>query len=172
TLNDELIKLPQDQLIKYLSTARKTHYKYRKDSIADYLERLLGIDSRFLFENNKTPLSPEEIKQSQSKAAQNTAQTRRKQTLNQLLEAVKKLVEAGLKATQVTIAELAGKSVRTVKRYWSEITQDKGVISFTSIYSPPLRKVAPSCCSFDNSWCFRVLCRYLLLRIVGVRWAE
>ncbi|WP_163836987.1 hypothetical protein [Spartinivicinus ruber] len=137
TLNDELIKLPQDQLIKYLSTARKTHYKYRKDSVADYLERLLGIDSRFLFENDKAPLTPEEVKQSQSVAAQTTAQTRRTQTLSQLMQAAKQLVEAGLNATQTAVAGLAGKSVRTVKRYWSEITQEKGVIRSASIYSPP-----------------------------------
>ena len=136
-LNDELIKLPQDQLVNYLSTARKTHYKYRKDSVADYLERLLGVDSGFLFENSKTPLSPEEIKQAQSEAAQNTAQTRRKQTLNQLLDAVKKLVEAGINATQAAVSDMAGKSVRTVKRYWSEVTQEKGVISSACIYSPP-----------------------------------
>ncbi|MDE1465946.1 hypothetical protein [Spartinivicinus poritis] len=93
-----------------------------------------------MFENSKTPLSPEEVKQAQSEAAQTTAQTRRKQTLNQLLDAVKKLMEAGLNATQVTIAELAGRSVRTVKRYWSEITKGKGGISSACIYSPPLER--------------------------------
>lgn len=136
-LNDELIKLPQEQLTKYLSTARKTHYKYSKDSVADYLERLLGVDSSFLFENGKTLLTPEEVKQKQSKAAQTTAQTRRTQTLSELMQAAKELVEAGLNATQTAVAVLAGRSVRTVKRYWSEVTNNKGAIRSASIYSPP-----------------------------------
>ena len=48
-INHDLIHLPEKELETYLSTARfKTRYRYKKDSLAIYLQQL-GINTEFLY---------------------------------------------------------------------------------------------------------------------------
>lgn len=125
-LNEEFIGLTEEELLSYLKTAYTKHYKYKKDSIAIYLEDL-GIDASFLYEKTKGPtLSPAEVKDRQQAAAQKTAITRRTVTLNEIRKAYEALLKTGLKVTQVSVASLSGRSIRTVRRYWSTIKEKMG----------------------------------------------
>lgn len=135
TLNDELIHLTDEELEAYLSTAKKIRYKYKKDSVADYLERQLGIKADFLYKDSPAPLPPEEIKRRQHIAAKVTAHSRSNKTLSRLLDALRSLMETRMLVTQEAIATVAGRSVRTVRRYW-EIIKKEAVNSSPSIYSP------------------------------------
>lgn len=120
-LNVEFIHLTEDELAAYLKTAQQKHYKYTKDSIAEYLESNLGIASDFLFETTKATLTPEEIRSRQHVAAKNTADSRRTNTLTALQTATMQLVKTRMTVTQNAIALLTGRSVRTVRRYWQEL---------------------------------------------------
>ncbi|HAS8308063.1 TPA: hypothetical protein I7705_18995 [Vibrio vulnificus] len=120
-LNAEFIHLTEDELAAYLKTAHQKHYKYTKDSIAEYLENNLNIASDFLFENTKETLTREEIRSRQHDAAKNTADARRSKTMTALQTALMQLVKTRVTVTQEAIAMLAGRSARTVRRYWQEL---------------------------------------------------
>ncbi|EJL6394744.1 hypothetical protein NMR99_001770 [Vibrio navarrensis] len=120
-LNVEFIHLTEDELAAYLKTAQQKHYKYTKDSIAEYLESNLGIASDFLFETTKATLTREEIRSRQHDAAKNTADVRRSKTMTALKTALIQLVKTRVTVTQEAIAMLAGRSARTVRRYWQEL---------------------------------------------------
>jgi len=134
-LNKEFIHLTDDELKAYLKTAHQKGYKYRKDTLAEYLESNLGISSGFLYLNMPRPLSANEIKSRQQNAAKQTAEKRCDRTLASLKAAMQKLVEARLKATQEAIASLANRSVRTVRRYWRELLNEMRTFA-PSLYIP------------------------------------
>lgn len=134
-INRTLIGLDQTVVDSYLSTARKTHYKYRKVSLAQYLEQQLGMRTDFLFNSNKTVKSPDEIRAAQHESAINTANTRRNKTVRRMFEAIAELIKSNAPISQNAIAAICGRSVRTVRRYWADITTE--VIRSRSIYSPP-----------------------------------
>jgi hypothetical protein len=136
-LNHEFIKLDDDELMAYLKTAIRTHYKYSKDTVAMYLDTNLGISSQFLYDNTKTPLTPEQVRERQQDAAKKTADTRRTDTLTALRIALRTLVETRLKVTQEAVAALSERSARTVRRYWSELKRDLRTLA------PPLDIPAP-----------------------------
>ncbi|QNH97699.1 hypothetical protein [Shewanella algae] len=136
-LNAEFIHLTEDELAAYLKTAQQKHYKYTKDSIAEYLESNLGIASDFLFETTKATLTPEEIRSRQHDAAKNTADVRRSKTLTALQTALMQLVKTRMTVTQKAIALLTGRSVRTVRRYWQELK------TFERSFGPALYIPAP-----------------------------
>ncbi|HGS4535107.1 TPA: hypothetical protein ACMDOL_003275 [Vibrio cholerae] len=136
-LNAEFIHLTEDELAAYLKTAQQKHYKYTKDSIAEYLESNLGIASDFLFESTKVTLTPEEIRSRQHNAAKNTADARRSKTLTVLRTAMMQLVKTRMTVTQKAIALLTGRSVRTVRRYWQELK------TFERSFGPALYIPAP-----------------------------
>lgn len=136
-LNKEFIHLSDDELAAYLNTAKSKHYKYSKDTVAEYLESNLGISSRFLYENDKATLTPEQVRERQQDAAKQTADIRRTNTLQALRAALTILVETRLNVTQEAVAALSKKSVRTVRRYWRELNQDMGTLA------PPLNIPAP-----------------------------
>lgn len=140
-LNAEFIGLTEEELLAYLKTACSKHYKYRKDSVAEYLEGL-GIDASFLYENTKAPpLTPPEIRKRQQAAAHHTAAARRTSTLEDLRKAHEALVETGLNVTQAAVAALSGRSERTVRRYWGVIHKDRGSLA-PALYIPAPQKVA------------------------------
>ncbi|EJL6466895.1 TPA: hypothetical protein I6209_002938 [Vibrio cholerae] len=136
-LNAEFIHLTEDELAAYLKSAQQKHYKYTKDSIAEYLESNLGIASDFLFESTKATLTPEEIRSRQHDAAKNTADSRRTNTLTALQKALTQLVKTRMTVTQKAIALLTGRSVRTVRRYWRELK------TFERSFGPALYIPAP-----------------------------
>lgn len=134
-INRTLIGLDQTMVDSYLSTARKTHYKYRKESLAQYLEQQLGMRTDFLFSPNKTIKSVDEIRAAQHESAINTAKARRSKTVRRMFEAITDLIKSNAPISQNAIAAICGRSVRTVRRYWADITTE--VIRSRSIYSPP-----------------------------------
>lgn len=120
-LNKEFIHLDEEEARGYLKTALNTHYKYRKDTIAAYLESNLGINPEFLFENQKIKLTEMEIKSRQKKSAVKTSSSRRTTTLSAIKEAISTLEKTGVKVTQKSVALLSNRSERTVRRHWSEV---------------------------------------------------
>ncbi|NYZ69883.1 hypothetical protein H0A36_28115, partial [Endozoicomonas sp. SM1973] len=140
TINNRLIKLPEEELLRNLSTARKVHYKFRKASLAVWLDTL-GISSNYLFVTRKpAALNRGEIKQRQVLAARKVAQVKQQRTLMIIGQAIENLVEAGIKATQKSIAQVASVSVRTVQRYWGAL-KGKDDISSTLYISPPYASI-------------------------------
>lgn len=117
-LNEEFIHLQKDELLRYLSSAINKHYKYRKDTIAEYLDSI-GVSSAFLFESEKPPLPKDEIKRRQSRASMATAASRRTRTFEALKAALQQITKTRLNVTQSAIAALAKRSIRTVRRYWN-----------------------------------------------------
>ena len=119
-LNGEFIHLGEDELKAYLKTAIGKHYKYRKDTVAEYLESI-GISPQFLYERDKAPLPRHEVRERQQEAARQTANTRRNNTLEALQTAVGLLLSKGLAVTQKSLAAASGRSERTVRRYWPQL---------------------------------------------------
>lgn len=140
-LNDEFIGLDKEELQMYLKTAMTTHYRYTKDSLADYLENNLGISSDFLYQTQSRPLNPSEVKAKQQEAAKTTHSTRRSNTLMALKAALMTLVETRMNVTQEAIARLSGRSLRTVKRYWKQLNINK-VTNAPLLYIPDPEVVA------------------------------
>lgn len=139
--NADFIRLDDAELESYLKTARTTQYKYRKDTLAAYLENI-GIDSAYLYETGKVaPLPPGKIKAAQQGAALSTAEKKRKKTQDALRAALLRLGRKGVeKPTQKQIAHESGMSLSTVKRQAAFLREVKiqGVISSPSIYPPLL----------------------------------
>ena len=120
-LNGEFIHLGEDELRAYLKTAMSKHYKYRKDTVAEYLASSLGISPQFLYERDTAPLPRHQIRERQQEAARQTANTRRNNTLAALQAAVRALLNQGLAITQKSLAAASGRSERTVRRYWPQL---------------------------------------------------
>ena len=132
-LNDEFIHLSKEELSSYLETAKHTDYRYRKDTIADYLERNLAIDTAFLFQVNKVRLSPIERKCNQSKGAIKAAMVKRERSITIINAAVSNCRRKGIKPTQKLLAELTNKSIRTIRRYKNDIIKTDADIRLASI---------------------------------------
>lgn len=140
-LNREFIGLDEEELLAYLKTAQETHYKYRKESLAEYLETNLGIDPSYLFDNPKDPpKTPTQVREIQRQSAQCTAQKRRDRTFNEILAAVNHLKQDRLKVTQASVAKSTGRSVRTIRRYWPEVLEKRSL--GPPLYIPPLDELS------------------------------
>jgi hypothetical protein len=135
-LNNEFIGLTNEEIDSYLKTAITTKYKYSKDSIAEYLESNLEIPADFLYRPAKPRLALVEIKQRQSFAAKATSSARRSKTLDLFAATLMALRESKSPITQESIAQFSGKSVRTVRRYWSQLSCSKGTFG-GPLYIPP-----------------------------------
>lgn len=137
--NAAFIGLSETELSAYLKTAKKAQYKYRKDTLAVYLENLC-IDPAFLYETGITaPLPPEKIKAAQQDAAKSTATKKRTKTEEAIKAALLRLHRAGnTKPTQADIAQETGLSLSTIKRNSALLREhiSLGVISSPSIYTP------------------------------------
>jgi len=142
SLNKEFIGLDDSELTAYLKTAISTNYKYTKNTLAEFLEANLGISSAFLYENDKPRLTPSQIKERQQDSAERTAKTRKERTLNLIKNTILQLKKANKKATQKVIAEKASISIRTVKRYWSEVASVRGTLA-PPLYIPAPQGLAP-----------------------------
>ncbi|CAM4140421.1 hypothetical protein BIW53_12010 [Pseudoalteromonas byunsanensis] len=118
-INEELIGFSLEELDGLTKTAKITIYNYRKETLAEYLEELLGYCPEYLCTKPKVKLSKDEITQRQSKAAKSTAAKKRNNSQEIVAKAIKQLTkETGKKPTQRQVAERAGVGLRTVKRYW------------------------------------------------------
>lgn len=118
-INDELIGFSLEELEGLTKTAKITTYNYRKETLAEYLEELLGYCPEYLCTKPKIKLSSDEIRQRQSEAAKCTAAKKRNNSQEIVAKAIKQLTkETGRKPTQRQVAERAGVGLRTVKRYW------------------------------------------------------
>lgn len=134
-INEQYIGLTDDELSRYLKTARKTLYKYKKDSIAEYLSRQLGMDVSFLYQD-KHKLTPEEVNAARREAALTTAKKKAESTLERIISAARDLLSQQAPLTQVSVAAICGRSERTVRRYWQKMLSHPAIRS-ASIYSPP-----------------------------------
>lgn len=133
-LNAEFIGLEDGECKAYLKSAINKNYKFKKDTVADYLENHLGIDSGFLYSIKPKSLPRAEIKLRQSSAGSATGAARRLSRLNALTAAYADLVKTRLTVTQEALAAALGCSVRTVRRYWQTLTERP--IAPLLIYSP------------------------------------
>jgi len=132
-LNDEFIHLSHSELNTYLKTASTTQYKYKKDTLYNYLKNNLGVDPSYLYSSQPVRLSPVERNKRQSKGALNAAQTKKLNTLSKLKAMYQKAKREGTKSTQGAIAISCSLSVRTVRRYWREVINVPGAIRLCSI---------------------------------------
>jgi len=114
-INDDLIGLDTCELNAYLQTAVKTKYKFKKDTLAKYIESL-GMDSDYLYVQ-KPKLTPEQIRQRQSAAGANSSTKRRERTLFKL----QGILSGNNHITQKKLALIANCSLSTVKRYWPDL---------------------------------------------------
>lgn len=121
TLNSDLVGWSESELASSMKTASETHYKFRKETVAKYLENCLKMDTDFLFQPSSIPLTKAEIQRRQSKAGKQTAIARRKGTLDKLSRHYGSLIQNNEKVTQEVLAQRVGCSVRTVRRYWQEL---------------------------------------------------
>jgi len=132
--NDTFIHLPKEELSKYLSTARTTQYKYKKDTIDRYLRENLNMPTDFLFEtSNKASLTPIEVKKRQKLSALSTAKKKRSNKLAEIQAAIKDIATNRVRITAQTIAQYSNIPIRTVYRYWSQVQIDTSVIRCASI---------------------------------------
>ena len=134
-INERLIGLTDDELARYLKTAQNTLYKYKKDSISEYLSRQLGMDTSFLYQS-KTKLTPEEVAIARKASALTTAKRKAEGTFSRILKAARELLSDQSPLTQTSVAAICGRSERTVRRYWKDLLEHP-VIRCASIYSPP-----------------------------------
>lgn len=119
-LNNELIGLPDKELHANLQTARRVRYRYKKATLAAYLTQI-GIDAAFLYPERAAKRSPDAIHAAQSEAGVRTSASRRHETLERLTAAANDMVQGRVLPTVSAVAAAAGRSVRTVQRYWSQL---------------------------------------------------
>lgn len=146
-INRELIKLDDDDLDSYLKTALTTRYKYKKDTVAEYLENNLGIPSDFLYQENRK-LSKDEVKAAQSLAAKRTADRKRSKTMDCMIDAYRQLSQRGELSKQA-LAKVSGYSIKTVTRYWA-LLADCGTLA-GPVYIPPKEIVKKANMDLSNT---------------------
>ncbi|WP_394551316.1 hypothetical protein [Pantoea sp. SGAir0183] len=133
-INSSHIGLDERELQSYLSTASRTLYRYKKETLVEYLKAANIPVPDFLQGETvnwkvSKGLDAEEIRLRQSKAGISSAMKRRESTL----ELIKSAIQSGAKKGH-EIASLAGISLRTVQRYVSS-----NIASFASLVYPPPR---------------------------------
>lgn len=133
-LNREFIHLDDDVLRSYLQTGLSKHYKYRKDTLAEYLEAI-DIESDFLYQPAKVPLTKSEITERQKQAAAMTAAKRREKTEDQVRSVLDNAEKHNVSLTHTELAKECGLSVSTVKRVRLRL-QARGSLG-ASVYIPP-----------------------------------
>lgn len=138
-LNAEFIGLEDGECHSYLKSAINKNYKFKKDTVAAYLENHLGIDSGFLYSTKTKSLPLSDIKLRQAAAGSATATSRRLSRIKTLTAAYATLVKTRLTVTQEALAVAAGCSVRTVRRHWVYLVGRSNGPSL--IYSPPIGAV-------------------------------
>jgi hypothetical protein len=117
-LNEEFIHLRENELKAYLQTAMVVKYKYTKEALAKYLADNLGMDPSYLFSTVKVGLSLVERRVRLRFGAKCTAMSKRQGTLARIKMAYSEGV------TQQTVSAVVGMSVRTVRRYWSQVKRE------------------------------------------------
>lgn len=135
SLNTDLIGLPERELQNNLQTARRIRYKYRKSTLASYLSQI-GIDTAYLYQTTAPKLTQDEIHRAQSVAGTQTSAARRSDTLKRLIEAATDICMGRVLPSISDVATAAGRSVRTVQRYWREVQSALATNAGASIYAP------------------------------------
>ena len=125
TDNDAFIHLSEKELKSFLSSARRKQYKYKKETLASYLENNLNMDTSFLYSkpDEKVRLTPEQVREKQSEAALKTASKKRMGTRSKLINAYYALTASASQVSLEAIARRAGLSRRTAYRYKDELNE-------------------------------------------------
>lgn len=133
--NQAFIHLSEKELASFLSSAKTKQYKYKRDTLAAYLENNLNMDSSFLYAKSdaKVRLTPAEIKERQSCSAIKTASKKRQGTISALIEAYISIAKTAHKVSVQDLVKHTSVSRRTVYRYWGVITSSQSVIRCASI---------------------------------------
>ncbi|MEN4546168.1 hypothetical protein [Pantoea agglomerans] len=136
-INANHIGLGERELESYLSTASRTHYRYKKETLVEYMKAANIPVPDFLMGETinwkvSKGLDPEEIRLRQSKAAISSASKRREGTLGSIMTAIR---NGANKVKEIALS--AGVSVRTVQRY---INDNKASLAGL-VYPPPRRDV-------------------------------
>lgn len=127
-INSEIIGLQESELERYLQTAihgksgnrKGPIYRYNKKGMATFLKQL-GIDTSYLFENDKVTLTDDEVRERKSSGAKITNEAQKKNSLDQIRKAFYALKDQGKKTTKAAVSKLSGKSLSTVHRAWNEV---------------------------------------------------
>ncbi|WP_152495203.1 hypothetical protein [Dickeya sp. NCPPB 3274] len=138
SINAEYIGLTEKELSRYLSTASKTTYKYKKSTLRDYFKSagipipdfLTGATVTW---NVSLGLSSDEIKKRQANAAFETATRRRNETRASIINAINSLTRRAMSITTAAVASVARVSQRTVQRFFCR----EGVNRSSCISAPP-----------------------------------
>lgn len=133
-LNHEFIHLDDEILRSYLKTGLSKHYKYRKDTLAEYLDSI-GVDSTFLYQPVKAKLTKSEITARQVEAAAATAAKRRDKSADLVKAALNKAAKHISRVSHADIAKECGLSISTVKRVRQRL-QTNGSLA-VPVYIPP-----------------------------------
>lgn len=132
-INDSKIGLSSDELESFLSTARKKKYRYRKETLANYLVNNLDMNVDYLYDSIKVRLTPLEVSIRRQHGALLTAASKKQRTLDSLIQKRSQLLAMGYQVTQANLAEAINISERTVRRYWRILLDKQEVISSASI---------------------------------------
>ncbi|WP_233981889.1 hypothetical protein [Pectobacterium versatile] len=139
-LNKNHIKLSERELERYLATASKTTYKYKKETLRGYLESI-GIPVPDFLQgatikwNVSLGLAKDEIAKRQRLAGHNTSSTRRAGTERLIENAILSVaaIQKGLPSC-ASIASYTKLSIRTVQRFFRACRDNR-----YSCISAPLR---------------------------------
>lgn len=133
--NEAFIHLSEKELTSFLSSAKTKQYKYKRDTLAAYLENNLNMDTSFLYSKSdvKVRLTPAEIKEKQSDAALKTASKKRQGTIQTLTDAYLLVAKMNHKVSVQDLVKHTNVSRRTVYRYWRDITNNGSAIRSASI---------------------------------------
>lgn len=136
-LNNRFKLLSEEEAISNLSTARKTDYRFKKETLTKRLDSFFpNLNKSFLESTTPAPLDPEEVLLRQSKSALETNKQRVNRTQEKLTTALIRLSKPNEKVTLKAIAQESGISYRTVKKYKNFLQEQKGELRSPSIYPP------------------------------------
>lgn len=117
-------------------SAKRKKYRYRKTTLAAFLDEK-GFDSSYLFENDKTKLTTEQVKQKQVESAEKTNKKRSETTIKALQESVNLMLNNGEKISKAAVSRESGLGLNTVKRNWDNLCFEKRPIRSSPIWLLP-----------------------------------
>lgn len=118
-VNQDFINLPTEELTSLVQTAKVVNYNYKKETLAEYIDSILGYVPDYLKPTEMVRLSVDEVKRRQKLSANSTAEKKRVRTNELILSTISELTILNeVKPTQKQVAEKTGLGLSTVKRYW------------------------------------------------------
>tara|TARA_Y100000588_G_scaffold390693_1_gene496928 strand:+ start:1160 stop:2545 length:1386 start_codon:yes stop_codon:yes gene_type:complete len=120
-VNQDFINLPIEELTRLIQTAKTVNYNYRKETLAEYVESILGYVPDYLQPKESVRLTAGEVKKRQKLSANSTAEKKRQRTNELIISAILELTKRNkVKPTQKQVSEKTGLGISTVKRYWKK----------------------------------------------------